>query len=47
MLKTAPRRVAYPDIPIPYSRPMEQFALPNAGKVADAVRETLDLKKAA
>ena len=47
MLKAAPRRVAYPDIPIPYSRPMEQFALPNAGKVADAVRETLDLKKAA
>jgi pyruvate dehydrogenase E1 component beta subunit len=47
MLKAAPRRVAYPDIPIPYSRPMEQFALPNADKIADAVRQTLDLKKAA
>jgi len=47
MLKAAPRRVAYPDIPIPYSRPMEQFALPNAKKIADAVRQTLDLKKAA
>lgn len=47
MLKAAPRRVAYPDIPIPYSRPMEQFALPNADKIVDAVRETLELKKAA
>ncbi len=47
LLRAAPRRVAYPNIPIPYSRPMEQFALPDAAKIADAVRETLDLKKAA
>ncbi|ADZ70889.1 alpha-ketoacid dehydrogenase subunit beta [Polymorphum gilvum] len=41
LLKAAPRRVAYPDIPIPYSRPMEDFALPNADKIGAAVRQTL------
>jgi len=40
-LKASPKRVAYPDIPIPYSRPMEQFALPSADRIADAVRATL------
>lgn len=35
-LKAAPARVAYPDIPIPYSHPMEQWALPNADKVITA-----------
>jgi len=47
LLKAAPRRVAFPDVPIPYSRPMEQFALPNADKIVEAVHEILDLKKAA
>lgn len=41
VLKASPRRVAYPDIPVPYSRPMEQFALPDAERIADAVRATL------
>ena len=41
MLKSAPKRVAYPDIQVPYSRPMEQFALPNADKIAAAVQATL------
>jgi pyruvate/2-oxoglutarate/acetoin dehydrogenase E1 component len=41
VLKSAPRRLAFPDIPIPYSRPMEQFALPNAEKIMTAVRESL------
>ena len=41
VLKAKPRRIAFPDIPIPYSRPMEQFALPNAEKIAVAVREML------
>lgn len=40
-LKAAPRRVAFPDISIPYSRPMEQFALPNADKVYEAAKQTL------
>lgn len=42
LLKSAPRRVAFPDIPIPYSRPMEQFALPNADKIRAAVQQTLE-----
>ena len=47
VLKAKPKRLAYPDIPIPYSRVMEQFALPNAAKIEAAVRDTLNLKKAA
>lgn len=49
VLKAKPRRLAYPDIPIPYSRPMEQFALPNADKIAAAAREMLrdSIRKAA
>lgn len=40
-LKTAPRRLAVPDVPIPYSRPMEQFVLPDAAKIVTAVRASL------
>lgn len=36
VLKAAPQRVAYPDIPIPFTRPMEQFALPNPEKIIEA-----------
>jgi len=42
VLKAKPRRLAFPDIPIPYSRLMEQFALPNATKIADAVHQTVE-----
>ncbi len=38
ILKASPARVAYPDIPIPFTPPMEQFALPNKDKVISAVR---------
>ena len=38
-LDAPPARLAYPDIPIPYSRPLEQFALPNKDKIAAAVRQ--------
>ncbi|MAY42790.1 MAG: alpha-ketoacid dehydrogenase subunit beta [Oceanospirillaceae bacterium] len=34
-LKAAPQRVAYPDIPIPFTRPMEQWALPSAEKIIE------------
>jgi len=36
IFNAAPQRVAYPDIPIPFSRPMEQFALPNPEKIVEA-----------
>ncbi len=35
-LKASPARVAYPDIPIPFSRPMERYALPNPEKIVNA-----------
>ncbi len=35
------RRIAVPDVPIPYSRPLEQFVLPNAAKIVTAVRELM------
>ena len=39
--KSAPRRLAVPDVPIPYSRPMEQFVLPDALDIAAAARASL------
>ena len=35
-LLSAPQRVAYPDIPIPFSPVMEQWALPSAEKIINA-----------
>ncbi len=35
------RRVAYPDLPVPYFKTLEQDLLPSAAKIADAARETL------
>jgi pyruvate dehydrogenase E1 component beta subunit len=35
-LKAAPKRVAYPDVPIPFARHMEQFCLPNPDKIVAA-----------
>jgi acetoin:2,6-dichlorophenolindophenol oxidoreductase subunit beta len=37
-LDAPPARLAYPDVPIPYSRPLEQFCLPNADTIAAAAR---------
>jgi pyruvate dehydrogenase E1 component beta subunit len=42
ILKAPPRRIAYPDIPIPFSRPMEQYALPDADRIAQAARELVE-----
>ncbi|MCK0139868.1 alpha-ketoacid dehydrogenase subunit beta [Aliiroseovarius sp. F47248L] len=36
VLKAAPKRVAYPDVPIPFARVMEQFCLPNVDKIVTA-----------
>jgi acetoin:2,6-dichlorophenolindophenol oxidoreductase subunit beta len=38
-LDAPPARLAYPDIPIPYSRPLEQFCLPNPDTIAAAARQ--------
>jgi pyruvate dehydrogenase E1 component beta subunit len=36
------RRLAVPDVPIPYARPLEQFVLPDAPKIVAAVKELLN-----
>jgi len=40
-LKTLPKRLTYPDIPIPYSRALEKFALPDKEKIIKSVKEML------
>jgi pyruvate dehydrogenase E1 component beta subunit len=37
-LDAPPARLALPDVPIPYSRPMEQFVLPQTDGIVDAAR---------
>ncbi|WP_144097959.1 alpha-ketoacid dehydrogenase subunit beta [Croceicoccus sediminis] len=41
VLKAAPVRIAYPDVPIPFARVMEQFCLPNADKIVAAIETML------
>jgi len=41
ILKASPGRVAHPDIPIPYARSMERFALPDAQKIISAVHDQM------
>ncbi|MCG0240030.1 MAG: alpha-ketoacid dehydrogenase subunit beta [Firmicutes bacterium] len=36
------KRLAVPDVPIPFSRPLEQFVLPDAPKIVAAVKELLN-----
>jgi pyruvate dehydrogenase E1 component beta subunit len=38
-LDAPPKRLAVPDVPIPYSRPLEQFVLPSVDKILAAARE--------
>ncbi len=40
-LEKPPVRLAYPDVPIPYSRPLEQFCLPDRDKIAAAARQLM------
>ncbi len=40
-LKAAPARVCGLDIPIPFSPPMEKFAIPDKGKIVAAVRQVM------
>ncbi|MDI6602324.1 MAG: alpha-ketoacid dehydrogenase subunit beta [Thermoanaerobacteraceae bacterium] len=35
------KRLALPDVPIPFSKPMEDYVLPNSQKIAQAVRELM------
>jgi pyruvate dehydrogenase E1 component beta subunit len=40
-LKASPRRVCAPDVPIPYSPPMEAYVIPDKVRIAAAVRGVL------
>lgn len=40
-LDAPPRRLAAPDVPIPYSRPMEDFVLPGVESIVRAAREAV------
>ncbi|MFQ5827062.1 MAG: alpha-ketoacid dehydrogenase subunit beta [Dehalococcoidia bacterium] len=40
-LKASPRRVCAPDVPIPYSPPMEGYVVPDKARIAAAVRDVL------
>jgi pyruvate/2-oxoglutarate/acetoin dehydrogenase E1 component len=40
-LDAPPQRIAIPDVPIPYSRVMEQFVLPDADKIVAGVKSLL------
>ena len=40
-LDAPPMRLAYPDVPIPYSRPLEEFCLPDRQKIAAAAKKLL------
>lgn len=40
-LKSAPTRVCAPDVPVPFSPPMEQYIAPDKGKLLDAIRRVM------
>nr|WP_321440716.1 alpha-ketoacid dehydrogenase subunit beta [uncultured Hyphomonas sp.] len=40
-LKVPPKRISYPDIPVPFAPEMEHFVLPNADKIVTMVRKLL------
>ena len=42
-LKAPIRRLAVPDVPIPFSRPLENFAIPQVDGIAAAVRDLMQL----
>lgn len=44
MLKSSPKRVCAPDVPVPFSPPMEQFVAPDKAKLIKAVHEVMDGK---
>jgi pyruvate/2-oxoglutarate/acetoin dehydrogenase E1 component len=43
-LKASPKRVCAPDVPVPFSPPMEQYVAPDKKKVVAAVRQVMGKK---
>jgi pyruvate dehydrogenase E1 component beta subunit len=46
-LKAPVRRLAVPDVPIPYSRPLETAVIPQVGHIVTAARELMQTRTAA
>ncbi len=46
-LKAPVRRLAVPNVPIPYSRPLEQFVIPQVAGIVDAARKLMSARVAA
>jgi pyruvate/2-oxoglutarate/acetoin dehydrogenase E1 component len=44
-LKSAPVRVCAPDVPIPFSPPMEKWVIPDKGRIITAVRQSLNIAR--
>lgn len=44
VLKTPPCRITFPDIPIPFTRPMEQWALPSTEKIINVCLTMMENK---
>jgi len=45
-LKAPIKRLAVPNVPIPYSRPLEQFVIPQVGGIVDAVQKLMKTRVA-
>jgi len=45
-LKAPIKRLAVPNVPIPYSRPLEQFVIPQVGGIVDAVQKLIKARVA-
>ena len=44
VLKALPKRISYPDIPVPFAPEMEHAVLPSAEKIVAAVKQILRSK---
>lgn len=45
ILKAPVRRLAVPDVPIPFSRPLEQFVIPQVQHIATAARQLMNARR--
>jgi acetoin:2,6-dichlorophenolindophenol oxidoreductase subunit beta len=46
-MKAPVHRLAVPDVPIPYSRPLEQFVIPQVNSIVSAAKEIMQSRRAA
>ena len=44
-LKASVKRLAVPDVPIPFSRPLEQFVIPQVDTIVASARQLMNARK--